>query len=381
LAVWRWVERAGRAMVGINSQEGQPSRCGAVVRRWLAGNTTTGRNAGNTGENTGKNSGDNARNASSNAKARCWALQAAPVVTPCSAARSGASAASPLPCLCARLASVDAARSAGLLHVPEQRLPDPGALHGSSSHASMVPPSLARFTALRLSGVRACSSVKRGDCRDLSGSVWIRLNSPDLAQCPSAPGLGTLGGMIHATPATRQRTRRAPTLPTWKWRAYLSTAVHRCLPRSCQTGPTTPKHAYCPPAPGLGTVGAMVHAIQNAPRRTRRAPALPKWAARARTCPAVAKPAQECPTRPVALTVRGGPRDNAIRAVRHDGGPRSWGRAVVNGTRSASSLRAPGVRAARLQALAGSGLSRHGASRSGDRRAASHRQQSGEFQP
>jgi hypothetical protein len=187
---------------------------------------------------------------------------------------------------------------------------------------------------------------------------------------------------MHATRTTRQRTRRAPTLPTWKGRAYLSTAIRRCLPRSCQTGSTTPKHAYCPPAPGLGTVGAMVHSTQNAPRRTRRAPALPRWAPRARTCPAVAKPAQECPTRPVASAVQLGTRDNAARAVRRDGGPRYTGRAVVNGTRSASSLRAPGVRAARLQGfITASGLSRHGVMRPGDRRAALHLQQSGEFQP
>ncbi len=60
-------------MVGINSQEGQPSMCGAVVRRWLAGYTT-----GRTGENAGRSSGDNARNAGSNAKARRWSLQATP---------------------------------------------------------------------------------------------------------------------------------------------------------------------------------------------------------------------------------------------------------------------------------------------------------------
>ncbi len=64
-------------MGGINSLEGQPSMCGAVVRRWLAGNTT-GRNAENTGEDTGRSSGDNARNASSNARARRWSLQATP---------------------------------------------------------------------------------------------------------------------------------------------------------------------------------------------------------------------------------------------------------------------------------------------------------------
>jgi hypothetical protein len=348
--------------------------CGAFVRRcWLPRD--------NAGKNAGDNAGNASENASENAWAPRWSLQAAPVVTPGRAVPSGASVVSPLHCLCAGLASVDAAHCPGLLHAPERRLSDAGALHGSSSHALTVPPSLARSTAPRLSGGRACSTSKRGDCRDLPGFVGIRLNSPELAQCPSAPGLGTLGGMIHATPATRQRTCRAPTLPTWKGRAYLSTAVHRCLPRSCQTGPITPNYAYCPSAPLLGTVGAMSHATQNAPHRTQRAPALPRWAARALTCPAVAKPAQECPTRPVALTVRGGTRDNAARAVRHDGGPRSWGRAIVNGTRSASPLRAPGVRAVRLQALVASGLSRHGVMRPGDGRAASHLEQSGECQP
>jgi hypothetical protein len=351
--------------------------CGAFMRRWWL----PGDNAGKSGDNAGKNAAKSGFNAGKNARARRWSLQAAPVVTPGRAVRSGAFAVSLLLCLCAGLASANAARRLGLLHAPERPLSDAGALQGLITSAATTPAVLAHSTAPRLSGVRACSSVKRGDCRDLPGSAWIRLDPPDLAQCPRAPGLGTVGGMMHATRTTRQRTRRAPTLPTWKEHAYLSTAIRRCLPRPCQSGPMTPKHAYCPPSPGLGTVGAMVHATQNAPRRTRRAPALTRWAARARTCPAVAKPAQECPTRPVALTVHGGTRDNAARAVRHDGGPGRWGRAVVSGTRSASSLRAPGVRAARLQALAGSGLSRHGVARPGDKRAASHLEQSGECQP
>jgi hypothetical protein len=356
-------------MVGINSWEGQPSMCGAVMRRWLAGDNT-GRNAGNTG-----------RNASDNASARRWSLQATPVVTPGGAARSGAYSVSPLHFLYAGLASVDAARSAGLLHVPDRRLSDAGALHCSNSHASTAPGSLTHSNVLRLSGVRACSSVKRGDCRHLSGSVGIRRKSPDLAQCPDARCLGTVGGMSHATQNAPQRTRWAPALPTWTRRAYLSNAVHCYGPCPCEMGRNKSNHAQCPSAPLLGTVGSMIHATQNAPHRTRRAPALPRWEARARTCPAVAKPAQECPARTVALTVRGGTRDNAARAMRHDGGPRSWGRPVVNGTRSASSLRAPGVRAARFQDFTASGLSRHGVVRPGDSRAASHLQQSGEFQP
>ncbi len=262
----------------IDSQEGKPSVCGAVVRlRWLT--------SGDTGKNAGRHS-----------RPRRSSLQAAPVVTPGRSVHAGAWAASGLSCLSTERASVNAGTPA----------------RGATSRAC------ACSTAPRLSGARACSSVKRGDCRHLPGSAWIRRNSPDLAQCPDARRLGTVGGMSHAA--------------------------------------------------------------QNTPRRTRWAPALPGREARA-TCPAVAKPAQQCPTRPVALTVHGGTRDNAGRAVRHDGGPRSWGRPVVNGTRSASSLRAPGVRAARPQTLAGSGLSRHGIAHPGDRRAASHLEQSGECQP
>ena len=293
--------------------------CGVFMRRWWLPGDNAGKSGDNAGKNAGK-SGDNAgKHASRNARARRSSLQAAPVVTPGRAVRSGAFAVSLLLCLCAGLASVNAARRPGLVTAPERPLSDAGALHGLSTSAATMPSILARSTTPRLSGVRACSGVKRGDCRDLPGSAWIRLNSPELAQCPSAPCLGTVGGMMHAT--------------------------------------------------------------QNAPHRTRRGPALPRWAPRAPTCPAVAKPAQECPTRPVALTVQRSARDNAARAVRHDGGPRSWGRAVVNGTRSASTLRAPGVRAARIQGFTASGLSRHGVERPGDMRAASHRQQSGEFQP
>ena len=135
--------------------------CGAFVRLCLL-----------PGDNAGSNAGDNARrNASGNARARHWSFQAAPVVTPGRAARPGAFAVSLLLCLCAGLASVDVARSAGLLHAPEWRLSDVGALHGSSNHASTVCAPLARSTAPRLSGLRAYSSVKCGDCRELSGSA------------------------------------------------------------------------------------------------------------------------------------------------------------------------------------------------------------------
>jgi hypothetical protein len=129
-------------------------------------------------------------------------------------------------------------------------------------------------TAPRLSGLRACSSAKRGDCRDLPGFVGIHLKTPELAQCPSAPLLGTLGGMSHATPATRQRTRWAPTLPTGKGRA--------------------------------------------------------------RTCPILPNAAQRCPEMPDALPVLGRMRDTLACAVRHDGCSRYAGRLDVDSTRSAA---------------------------------------------
>ncbi len=218
----------------IESQEGNPSVCGAFVRRcWL------------TGSDTGKNAGSHFR-------PRLWSLQAAPVATPGRSVHAGAWAALHLRCLSAERASVNAGTPA----------------RGATSRAC------ACSSAPRLSGARACSSVKRGDCRHLPGSAWIRRNSLDLAQCPGAALLGTVGAMSHAT--------------------------------------------------------------QNAPRRTRRAPALPRWNARACTCPAVAKPAQECPARPDALPVLGRMRDNLAHAVRHDGCPPYAGRLDVDSTRSAA---------------------------------------------
>jgi hypothetical protein len=138
-------------------------------------------------------------------------------------------------------------------------------------------------------------------------------------------------------------------------------------------GTTKPNYAGIPTAPRLGTLGGMIHATQTARQRRQHALTHSLAGERARTCPELANAAQLCPTRPVALTVRDAMRDNAARAVSHNGGPRSWGRAVVDGSRSATLLRAPGVRAG--------GLSRHGGACPGDRRAASHLQQSGELQP
>jgi len=280
-------------MVGIESQEGQPSVCGAFVRRGRlasdnAGNTgdNAGKNAGNTGDNAGSNA---RRNTSESARARRWSLQAAPVVTPGRAARSRAFGVSLLLCLCAGLASGNAAQCPSLINAPERRLSDARALLWASTHAATMPAARAPVTVPRVPLVHAPSwppprranpralarsTVKRGDRRDLPGFVGIRLHSPEFAQCPSA--------------------RR------------------------------------------LGTVGAMIHATQNAREQTRRAPKLARSNARARTCPEVASSAQECPTRTVALTVQGGTRDNAARAVRHDGGPRYVGRLDVDSTRSAA---------------------------------------------
>ncbi len=55
----------------------------------------------------------------------------------------------------------------------------------------------------------ARSAVKRGDRRELPGLVGIRRRLPKYAQCPSARRLGTVGAMIHATQNARERTRPA----------------------------------------------------------------------------------------------------------------------------------------------------------------------------
>jgi hypothetical protein len=294
--------------------------CGAFRRRcWLASDNAaksgvnSAKNAAKSGFNAGKNaakSGFNAgKNASENARARRWSRQTAPVVTPGRAARCGALAVSLLLCLCAGLASANAARCPALFNAPERHLPDAGAFHGVSPHAATLPAALACSAVPRSSGARACSSAKRGDCRNLPGSAWIRRNSPELAQCPSAARFGTVGGMIHATPTTRQQTRRAPALPTRKGLAELSTAVHHRPPCCCKKSPTKPNHAQCPSASGLGTLGSMNHATPITRQRTRRAPTLPTWKGRACTCPNLPNAAQPCPSRPVALTVSASMRE------------------------------------------------------------------------
>jgi hypothetical protein len=286
--------------------------CGAVVRRWLAG-SNGGKNASNTGDNTGRNIGSNAGkasgNARSNTRARRSLLPAEPLEVPDGTARPRAPSVSRLRCLRVALASVKPARCACGLHTPEPPTSDAGALNGPSSHASTVPAALACSSATR---VRPCSPA--GLCIRLDPSWFVQMgpNRSNYAGIPTAQRSGTLGGMSHATPAAaRQRTHRAPTLPTGKGRA--------------------------------------------------------------RTCPNLPSDAQRCPARPVALPVVGRLRDNLSRAVRHDGCPRYAGRLDVASTRSATLLRAPGVRAA--------GPSRHGGARAGDRRAPSNLQQSGDLQP
>jgi hypothetical protein len=143
----------------------------------------------------------------------------------------------------------------------------------TSRHALIQTPAVERFIAPCLSGVRAGSTVKQGDSRCLRVFAGIRRRSPELAQCPDAPRLGTLGGMIHDTRNTRQ-ARRARTLPTWKGGA--------------------------------------------------------------RPCPSLPNTGQRCPERPGALPVLGRARDTLARAVRHDGGPRYAGRPDVDSTRSAA---------------------------------------------
>jgi hypothetical protein len=143
----------------------------------------------------------------------------------------------------------------------------------TSRHALIQTPAVERFPAPCLSGVRAGATVKQGDSRCLRVFAGIRRRSPERAQCPTAPRLGTLGGMIHDTRNTRQ-VRRARTLPTWEGRA--------------------------------------------------------------RSCPSLPNTGQRSPARPGALPVLGRARDTLARAARHDGCPRYAGRPDVDSTRSAA---------------------------------------------
>jgi hypothetical protein len=196
-------------MVGIRSQEGQPLLCGAVGRLCL-------QSGGDAGSNTARH-----------ARTRQRSRQDAPAVTP----------------------------------------------RHTSRHASILPPAVERFPAPCLSGVRAGSTVKQGDSRCLLEIAWIRWRLPERAQCPTAPRLGTLGGMIHDTRNTRQ-ARRARTLPMWK-----------------------------------GRVGS---------------------------CPSLPTSGQPCPARPEALPVLGRMGDTLGCAVRQDGCPQDAGRPHVDSPRSAA---------------------------------------------
>jgi hypothetical protein len=105
----------------------------------------------------------------------------------------------------------------------------------TSRHALPLTPAVERHTAPCLSGVRAGSTVKQGDCRCLLVFAWRRRNLPVLAQCPTAPRLGTLCGMIHDTHNTRQ-PRQAPTPSAWTERARSCPS----LPSTGQRGPALP---------------------------------------------------------------------------------------------------------------------------------------------
>jgi hypothetical protein len=103
----------------------------------------------------------------------------------------------------------------------------------------------------------------------------------------------------------------------------------------------SPEIAQCPTAPRLGTLGGMIHDTRNT-RQARRARTLPTWKGRARPCPSLPTTGQPCPTRPGALPVLRSMRDTLGGAVRHDGGPQYAGRADMDSTRSAAfPLRSP----------------------------------------
>ena len=138
---------------------------------------------------------------------------------------------------------------------------------------TFLTPVLERSTEPCLSGVRAGSNVKQGDSRCLLGIAWICRRLLERAQCPTAPRLGTVGGMIHDTRNTRQ-ARRARTLPARRGRA--------------------------------------------------------------RPCPSLPNAGEPSPARPGAWPVLGGTRDTVAHEVRHGGSPRYVGRAEVDSTRSAA---------------------------------------------
>ena len=155
-----------------------------------------------------------------------------------SAAHPRAPAVSWLRCLRAERASMEPARWAGL-RPPKPPTSDAGARNGPSSHTSTGPALLGCPTALRAAPrFRVCSPAALCFRLDPSWCCQTGTNGLNYAGIPSAASSGTLGGMSHATPATRQRTHRAPTLPTGKGRARTCPN----LPNAAQRGPS---HCRC----------------------------------------------------------------------------------------------------------------------------------------
>jgi hypothetical protein len=81
-----------------------------------------------------------------------------------------------------------------------------------------------------------------------------------------------------------------------------------------------PEYAQCPNAPRLGTLGGMIHDTRNI-RQARRARTLPISKDRARACPSLLNTGQSCPARCLAVPLRGRMRAPVTQAVRHNGSP------------------------------------------------------------
>jgi hypothetical protein len=279
-------------MVGIGSQEGTPSVCGAFVRRSHAARfVRAGRAARRSSRGVSRWCCQGAGKARADVGRRPSSLHASQRPQVETGARNEPSrpGAAVTPSVTPRRAAVTPSVTPGP--------PAPSiSLQLAPASRKGLSPRVARYTrqAGRRAGrwnmdgngsrqgnpaalgarVRRCSTAKRGDCRHSPRSVWIRRNPPEYAQCPSARHLGTLGAMIHDTQNTRQ-ARRAPTPPTWRGRAL--------------------------------------------------------------TCPSLLNPGQPCPARPAALPVLGRMRDTLSHAVEHEGCPRYAGRLDVDTTRSAAS--------------------------------------------
>ncbi len=167
----------------IESQEGNPSMCGAVLRLcWLIG-------------------GDTGKNAGSHSRQCLWSLQAAPVVTPGRSVHSGAWAASRLPCLNAERASVNAGTAA----------------HGTTSQARRVP---------ALPGVNTCARTCPGLAKPAQECpAWpdafpvlgrMRDNCGNVVRHgggPRYPGLRDVDSTRRASVRHRRGTPRSAALP------------------------------------------------------------------------------------------------------------------------------------------------------------------------